>query len=124
MAQPGNEHLAGLDPVHFGSKRDRLAFTGQFVRTDEGATQYGRSPVFVFAGEPERILWGFHTGLQRAWREAAPQPGETVTIIRSEDRIPFGTDGRAAYEYAVNVARAEPVSAQIGADDEWPEGMF
>jgi hypothetical protein len=108
MPLPGNEHLTGYSPVHFGSHRDAYSFAGTFAGLEEGQTKYGPAPVYRFEGEPQRILWGYHAGLRRAWKEASPQAGETVRITRSENRIPFGDEGKAAYVYTVDVERSAP----------------
>jgi hypothetical protein len=108
---PGNEHLAAYNAIHFGSHTDGYSFTGTFAGLEEGRTKYGRAPVYRFEGEPQRILWAYHAGLQRQWREAAPEAGETVRITRSERPVPFGDQGKAAYQYTVDVERSTPEAA-------------
>jgi hypothetical protein len=104
MARPGNDQLAHFDPVYFGSGRDGHSFTGAYVETLTGTTRYGPQPVHLFddGGERKRMLWAFHVGLKMAWNDLKPQPGQRLTITRSERPLPIG-DGKQQYEYAVRV---------------------
>jgi hypothetical protein len=104
MARPGNEHLAHFDPIYLSSHRDGYSFTGAYVETLIGETKYGRQPVHVFddGRDCKRMLWAFHVGLKLAWKDLDPQPGQRVTITRSEHPLPIG-NGKKQYDYAVRV---------------------
>src|SRR5215207_21351 len=100
MARVGNERLAHFDPIYFGSPRDGYRFTGAYVETLIGTTRFGPQPVHLLdgGGERKRMLWAFHVGRKLAWKEADPQPGQRVTITRSEVALPI-EGHKKQYEY-------------------------
>jgi hypothetical protein len=118
----GNEHLRDFDPIHFGSKRDGYEFTGRYVEPKTGQTRYGNCPVLIFdsGGECRRILWAYHVGLRAAWNAAGPQPGDVVTVTRSEEATPFGSEGKSSFDYTVTVEQADPAETRGGQTDAIP----
>lgn len=62
-------------------KDDTLA--GKFVRLEMGNTDWGPAPIVIIEDETgkERSVWLFHEAALNQFKQAAPQPGDSVAIV-------------------------------------------
>lgn len=80
---------------------------GQYVRTDEGPSDYGPVPIYVLSVDGKEFgVWSFHAVLRNQWAASRVKPGDTVGIAYKGEKT--GAAGRTYKNYRViNLDRTE-----------------
>lgn len=80
---------------------------GQYVRTDEGPSDYGPVPIYVLSVDGKEFgVWSFHAVLRSQWETARAKPGDTIGIAYKGEK----QGARNTYKNyrVINLDRTEP----------------